>query len=114
MTYARLSDEANQAKVDVENLKGILEYESKIFEESDLKDLEVKTGNIDIIFTKFTEETESDIDINIKGGTINAFLDEDRHTKIYLFDILLKKHKLGLHKVKIDGQDTKDLTTSSI
>ena len=50
MTYARLSDEADQAKVDAEKLNGILEYESKIFEKGYLKDLEVKTGNIDIIF----------------------------------------------------------------
>ena len=31
MTYARLSDEADQAKVDSEKLKGIIEYERKIF-----------------------------------------------------------------------------------
>ena len=55
MTYARLSDEADQAKIDAEKLNGILEYESKIFEKGDLKDLEVKTGNIDIIVPKLDD-----------------------------------------------------------
>ena len=73
MTYARLSDEADQAKIDAEKLNGILEYESKIFEKGDLKDLEVKTGNIDIIFPKLDDQ--KDLDIHIKGGTISAFLD---------------------------------------
>jgi hypothetical protein len=55
MTYARLSDEADQAKVDAEKLKRIFQYESMIFENSYLKDLELKTGNIDIIFPKLDE-----------------------------------------------------------
>ena len=49
MTYARLSDEADQAKVDAEKIKGILECESKIFQKPDLKNLEMKEGKIDII-----------------------------------------------------------------
>ena len=52
MSYARLSDEADQAKVDAEKLSEILEYENQVFEKLNLKDLKVKTGDIDIIFPK--------------------------------------------------------------
>jgi len=108
-----------QGATSFQRISKIIDKEIKIKEDTSLPELKVKKSNIvfEKIFFKYEttkNQTIKDINFNIEGGTMAAFVGHSGAGKSTILNLLPRFYDPQSGTIKIDGQDTAKVRLSSL
>ncbi|MDP3739151.1 MAG: ABC transporter ATP-binding protein/permease [Hyphomonadaceae bacterium] len=110
--------EINQGAVDLEKLYGLLNMKAEVADKLDAKPLQVKGGAVRFEDVSFTHDARSaglsHVSFDVPAGSKLAIVGPSGSGKSTLLKLLFRFYDTGGGRVRVDGQDVRDLKQASL
>jgi ATP-binding cassette subfamily B protein len=110
--------EINQGAVDLEKLYGLLNMKAEVADKPDAKPLQVKGGAVRFEDVSFTHDARSAglsrVTFDVPAGSKLAIVGPSGSGKSTLLKLLFRFYDTGGGRVRVDGQDVRDVQQASL
>jgi ATP-binding cassette, subfamily B, heavy metal transporter len=110
--------EINQGAVDLEKLYGLLNMKAEVADAPDAKPLQVKGGAVSFDNVSFTHDARSaglsHVSFEVPAGSKLAIVGPSGSGKSTLLKLLFRFYDTGGGRVRVDGQDVRELKQASL
>ncbi|MGB3625912.1 MAG: ATP-binding cassette domain-containing protein, partial [Henriciella sp.] len=110
--------EIKQGAVDLEKLHGLLNMKAEVADAPDARELAVPDGHVQFENVSFTHDGRAvgvqDISFTVEAGKKVAFVGTSGAGKSTLLKLLFRFYDVEAGEVRVDGQDVRSLTQTSL